>query len=255
MEPRWLAFFRAHDVEEYRVIESKKSEIDMRLRLFLFAALAGLAALVASCGSDHAQVRFVHGSPDTVALDIVVDGKTLTTNLAFGAVFPPSVYQTVAAGSRRVEERDTGTTDNEISSTISFGSGKNYTLIASGLNASIAAVLLTDDSSAPVNGEVKVRVAHLAPDFAERVDFYVVPAGTDITGMSPTVPGLAYTQASSYQTVDGGSIEVIALKTTDQSLLADTIFDLAAGQNRTFLLLDDGGGPPNASFLQLADLN
>lgn len=227
----------------------------MKRRVLFFAGLAALAALIPSCGSDHAEVRFVHGSPDTPPLDILVDGKSVTTNLAFGSVFPASGYQTVTAGNRRVEEPDTGTSNNEVSTTVTFGSGKKYTLIASGLNASIAAVLLTDDSSTPPSGKVKVRVAHLAPDLADRVDFYVVPAGTDITGMSPTVPGLAYTQASSYLAVDGGDVEVIALSTTDQTQLLDTTLTLAAGQNRTLLLLDDGAGPPTASLLPLADLN
>ena len=229
---------------------------DMTLRAVPFAMLVVLAAMVASCGSDHSQVRFVHGSPpDTPPLDILVDGKTVATGVTFGSVFPASGYQTVTAGSRRIEERDTGTTNDEINSTVTFGSSKNYTLIASGLHASIAAVLLTDDSSAPPSGKVKVRVTHLAPDFPESVDFYIVPAGTDITGMPPTVPGLAYTQASSYQTVDGGNIEVIAISTSTHNQLVDTTFNLTAGQNRTLLLFDDAGGPPTASLLQLADLN
>lgn len=228
----------------------------MRLRVLLLAALVAAAAVVGSCGSDHAQLRFVHASPDTVPLDILVDGKTITANLGFGSTFPASGYQSVNAGTRRVQERDTGTTDDEINSTISFGSGKNYTLIASGLNASIAAVLLTDDSSAPASGKVKVRVAHLAPDLTDRLDFYVVPAGTVITGTTATVPGLSYTQASSYQTLDAGNIELIVTETTDQAPILDVTFALAAGQNRTFLLLDNGvanGSVP--SFVTLADLN
>lgn len=227
----------------------------MNRRIFALAGLVGIAALAISCGSDHAEVRFVHASPDTPPLDVLIDGKSVATNLAFGSVFPASGYQSVTAGNRRVEEPDTGTSNNEISATVSFGTGKKYTMIASGLQANIAAVLLTDDSSAPASGKVKVRVAHMSPDFADRVDFYVVPAGTDITGMSPTVPGLAYTQAGSYLSMDAGDIEIIALRTTDQVQLVDTTLSLTAGQNRTLLLVDDGGGFPTTSLLTLADLN
>jgi len=219
------------------------------------AVLVVLGFSLASCGTDHAQVRYVHGSPDALNLDVAVDGKTVVTDLAFGTVSPASGYLTLSAGSRRVEMRDTGTTTDEINSTISFASGKAYTLIASGLQASIAGVLLTDDHSAPSSGNAKLRVVHVAPDLSLRLDIYIVPAGTDITGMSPTVTGLAFTQATLYQTIAAESTEVIVTETTDQVPIIDQTFDLTSGQNRTLVLLDNAGGSPVTSLVEMADLN
>ncbi|MBI1740777.1 MAG: DUF4397 domain-containing protein [Candidatus Koribacter versatilis] len=96
----------------------------------LTVALVALATVATNCGTDHAQVRFVHASPDAVNMDVAVDGKTVVTDLAFGGVSPASDYLTLTAGNRRVEVRDTGTTSDRINSTVSFGSGKAYTVIA-----------------------------------------------------------------------------------------------------------------------------
>jgi len=224
----------------------------------LAAALIALCISFTSCGTDHAQVRYVHGSPDIPSLDVAVDGKTVVTDLAFGTVSPTSGYLPVDAGTRRVEMRDTGTTNDEINSTISFASGKAYTLIASGLQAqsNIAVVLLTDDLSAPTSGNIKLRITNVAPsieavlpDTIGRINIYIVAPGTDITGLSPTIPNLAYTQASLYQEIAAGPVEVIVTKITDQVPLADQTYNPASGQNRTLLFLD------TFALLELSDLN
>jgi hypothetical protein len=227
------------------------------LRLLLFASAFALAVFSASCGTDHAQVRYVHASADTAGLDVAIEGKTVVTDLLFGTVSPASGYLTVTAGSRRVEMRDTGTTNDQINSTVGFATGKAYTLIASGLQAqnNISAVLLTDDHSAPASGHVRLRIVHVAPGILPAppngpgpVNVYIVAPGTDITGLSPTIPNLAYTQASAYQEIAAGAVEVIVTKTTDQIPIEDQTYNPAAGQNRTLVLLD-------TNLLELADLN
>ncbi len=228
------------------------------LSFLLFAgAVFALAVFSASCGTDHAQVRYVHASTDTAGLDVAVDGKNVVTDLTFGNVSPASGYLALTAGSRRVELRDTGTTTDVINSTVSFATGKAYTLIASGLQAqsNIAAVLLTDDHSAPGSGNIKVRIVHVRPGVPPvtgstpgPVDVYIVAPGTDITGLAPTIPNLAYTQASAYQEIAAGPVEVIVTKTPDQKSIADQTYNPAAGQNRTLGLLD-------TNLLELADLN
>lgn len=218
--------------------------------------LISFAVLLANCGTDHAQARFVHASPDTGPQDVLVDGKTVVTALAFGSVSPATGYLTVTAGTRRVETRDTSTTTDLINSSVGFGSGKAFTVIASGLKASISAILLTDDHASPPSGDFKLRVAHVAPDLASSVlDFYIVPAGTDITGITPTVSGLIYGQASAYQSMTAGSTDVIVTTAgTKSTIFPAQNYSLAAGQNRTLLLIDNGS-PTTPSLLELSDLN
>lgn len=207
--------------------------------LSLTLALATFGLFATSCGTDHAQVRFVHASSDAPNVDVAVDGKTVVTDLAFGSFSPGSGYLTVTAGNRRVEVRTTGTTTDLINSTVSFGSQKSYTVIATGFanppQSDIAAVVLTDDNSAPPSGNVKLRVVHAAPDGPAGLDVYIVPPGTDITGMSPTIASLAYQQASSYQTVAPTSNEVIITAAGDQTRLIDQTYTLTAGQIRTLV--------------------
>jgi hypothetical protein len=231
-------------------------------------SLAVFGVLTTNCGTDHSKVRFVHASSDAGSIDVAVDGKTVATDLAFGDVSPSSDYLTVTAGTRKVEVRPTGTTNDLINSNVSLGSGKNYSVVASGLAnpppGTIAAIVLTDDNTAPTSGNVKLRIVHVSPSVTPLpgatipgpVDVYVVAPGTDITGMSPTIPGLAYTQASAYQNIAAGSTEVIVTRTTDQNPIVDQTYDLASGQNRTLVLLDNGAVPnPVTTLLQLSDLN
>ena len=224
---------------------------------FFSGALIALVFSSASCGTDHSQVRYLHGAADAPALDVAVDGKTVVTNLLFGTVSPSSGYLSVSAGSHRVEMRDTGTTTDLINSTVSFASGKEYTFLAAGLLAqsNVSAVLLTDDHSAPANGNIKLRLVHISPSVAPvppdapgRINIYFLTPGTDITGLSPTIPNLAYTQASAYQEIASGPVEVIVTRTTDQNPIADQTYNPASGQNRTLVFLDTG-------LLELSDLN
>jgi uncharacterized protein DUF4397 len=228
------------------------------LRLTL--ALAALSLFAASCGTDHAQVRFVHASPDGPNVDVAIDGKTVVTNLAFDTVSPATGYFTVTAGNRRVEVRVTGTTTDLINSTMSFSSGKQFTVIATGFEnpapGTVAALTLTDDNSAPTSGNVKLRVVHAAPSGPPNVDVYIVAPGTDISGMAPTISGLAFGQASAYQTTAPTSNQVIFTAAGDKTPVINQTYTLAAGQIRTLVTVNVQGGTTMATTpLELSDLN
>ena len=221
-------------------------------------ALTGLAIFNAACGTEHAKVRFVHASPDAGGLDVALDGKNVATALAFGDVSPATGYLTIASGNHKVEVRDS-TTKDQINSTVDFGSQKSYTLLISGkvldeINP-IAAVLKTDDNSAPSSGNIKLRVIHDAPSGPAHIDIYVVPPGTNISGLTPTISNLAYQQASDYKSLPAAMYEVIMTASGDSAdVRSDGTFTLSAGQNRTLVTLDI---PKSVmmSVLELADLN
>jgi hypothetical protein len=243
----------------------------LKILTFIFA-LAAFAIFATSCGTDHAKVRVIQASPDAGSLDVAVDGKTVITDLAFGGLSPASGYLTVTAGNRRVEFRSTGTTTDLINSNVGFGSQKEYTLLAVGLMnppppppppSMIAALLKTDDNSAPPSGKIKLRVIHAAPDPVDsngpvHVDVYIVAPLTDITNATPTIPSLAYQQASDYQNLPAATYEVIVTQSSDltKKRLIDQTYDFTAGQIRTFVTLDvPGGGAMDPIPLELSDLN
>ena len=231
-------------------------------------ALVALTIFATNCGTDHAKVRVVNASPDAGSLDVAVDGKTVITGLAFGGLSPASGYLTVTAGNRRVEFRDTGTTTDRINSNIAFGSKKEYTLLAVGkVNlpdpdpppSTIAALLKTDDNSAPQSGNFKLRVVHTAPDGPAQIDIFVVAPGTNITTATPTIAALAYQQASDYQNLAAGTYEVIVTDSNDLSRtkkFVDKQYSLTAGQIRTLVTLDvTAGNAMDPIPLELSDLN
>jgi hypothetical protein len=224
--------------------------------LFIILALAALTIATTNCGTDHAKVRVVNASPDAGALDVAVDGKTVITGLTFGGLSPTSGYLTVTAGNRGVEFRDTGTTTDRINSNIAFASKKEYTLLAVGkvANKTIAALLKTDDNSAPQSGNFKLRVIHAASDGPEQIDIFVVAPGTNITNATPTIAALTSQQASDYQNLIAGTYEVIMTDSSDRTkVVLDQTYALTAGQIRTLVTLDAGGGLMSA--LELSDLN
>ena len=249
----------------------------------LLLALGTLGIFATSCGTDHSKVRVVHASPDSPAIDVAVDGKTVVTNLAFGGVSPATGYLTVTAGNRKVEVRATGTTTDLINSNVSFGSGKQYTAIASGFMTpppnsdpnvvGIAAVVLTDDNSAPASGNVKLRVVHDAPGngvppsptcvppqqtcLLVALDVYIVAPGGDTSG-SPTISNLAYGQASDYQSVTptNGQIQVIFTVAGDKTPVINQTYSLTTGQIRTLVTVNVQAGLTMATTpLLLSDLN
>lgn len=150
-----------------------------RLR-FPALALAILAtAALSSCSSNDninplapavpARVMAVHASPDAPAVDLLVDGAVAGTGLAFPA---NTSYLNVTAGTRNVKVNVTGTSTTVIDADLPVTGGASYTVFAGDVVASIGAIVLTDDLTAPASGKAHVRFVHLSPD-APAVDVAV----------------------------------------------------------------------------------
>ena len=233
------------------------------LRLLPLAlALVTFGMFAISCGGSHASMRFVHASPDAPNVDVLVDGKTVATNLPFASVSPGTGYLTITAGGRLVEVRTTGTATDWVNApNVSFSSHLQYTVFFTGLvkaNPPTQTIsLVTDDNSAPQAGNIKLRVFHASPSGPTHLDIYIVAPGTDITNLSPAISALAYQQASSYQSVAPASNEVIMTATgTKTPRPIDQTYTLTAGQIRTLVVLDiPGGGTISPTPLVLDDLN
>jgi len=225
----------------------------------LIPVLAAFGLFVASCGTDHAQLRFVHASPNAPNVDITVDSKSFATDIPYASFAPSSGYTSFNSGNRNLQVFVTGTTTNPlIDSNLNLSGGKQYTVLASGLESSIAAVLVTDNNTQPSSGKVNLRVIHDSPSAAGHLDIYLVSPGTDITNITPNASALAYQQASGYFSMTAGSIELIATVTGDgtKTRIIDQTYSLTAGQVRTLVLLDvPGSGFLSPTPLELADLN
>jgi hypothetical protein len=222
------------------------------LLLAMTMMVAGSTIFTAGCGDNgQAQLRVVHASPDAPNVDVLVDGKTVLTNVAYQTA---SKYLTVSAGSRKIEVRATGTSQNVINATVSLTRNKFYTVLAVDKVANITPLVLTDDNTPPASGQIKLRLVHASPT-AGPVDIYVEAPGAGVTG-TPTLTNVPFKAASNYLAVPAGSYEVYVTQTGKTDVAIDSgSLAISAGQIRTAIALDPAPGSTALKAIVLSDLN
>jgi hypothetical protein len=166
-------------------------------------ALAAAVAL-AGCGNDdssnpmapgvQARVMAVHASPDAPAVDLLVDGTVAGSGLAFPN---NTAYLSVAAGSRNVKVKVSGTATTVIDANVPVTGGASYTVFACDSVAKLGALVLADDLTAPASGKAHVRFVHLSPN-APAVDVAV-------QGGPVLFAGKAFKEYSAFAPVDAGT--------------------------------------------------
>lgn len=226
-------------------------------------ALSILSIFTAGCGSSNSKLRLVHAVPDGGVIDVLIDGKNVAPGLSFDTA---TSYLSMASGSRHVQVFAAGTTTNAFfDGTVNLSGGTTYTAVATGfanrtppVNNTVVAPVFTDDNSAPTSGNAKLRFIHASPSGPTPVDIYVVaPETTDISGVSPSISSVAYTNASTYLSVPAGTFKILVtpagLKAVDITVPSASF---TAGQIRTFIAVDvQNGGSMSGTPLELSDLN
>ena len=168
-------------------------------RRMAILAVAAAPLVLAACGDDNddvttpskgtANVRVAHLSPDAPPVDVYVNGTKALSGVSFKDV---SSYLPVPAGSANFRVTPANaTTPVVIDATVNLNVGGNYTVAATGLLASVQALVLEDDRG--TTGQSKVRFVHASPD-APAVDLAV-------TGGPVLFSGVSFRQASGYPQV------------------------------------------------------
>ncbi|MFN8653514.1 MAG: DUF4397 domain-containing protein [Gemmatimonadales bacterium] len=230
----------------------------------LHTRLSGLAAvavlgLLMGCSDDDktgpngtAQVRVVHASPDAPAVDVLVDNSVVLNGVTYKQA---SDYLDVPSGTRNFKVQAAGGGAVVINVDAALTRGNAYTVIATGLLASIEPLVLADDLTPPAAGNVKVRLVHGAPNVAN-VDIYVTAPGADLATATPTLTAVPFQAASDYLEVPAGSYQVRVTPTGTKTVALDTgTLTLTSGQIRTAIATEAAGGGAPLSALLLADLN
>ena len=161
------------------------------MKLLKLLALTTTTTLLAACGSDsdddYAYVRVLHASPDAPAVDVLVDGKAVLTNVQFQQ---GSGYLRVDEGARTLALRVSGTTgDPVLSGEFNLGKDNYYSVIAQNKVANLELEVL-DDTQRRNNGSNDVTVVHASPD-APTVDIYVTAANAEALG-NAAVAGVSF---------------------------------------------------------------
>ena len=230
------------------------------MKLKLLTLLLAASALTAACSDDdnntgpdgQARVRVVHASPDAPAVDVLVDDATALSTVSY---LTASDYLELADGAHNLKVNAAGTTATVIDADVDLTDGTDYTVIASGLVASIQPIVLQDDNSTPPAGTVRVRAIHGAPS-APAVDVYVTAPGADLEAASPALSNVAFGDVSDYLEVPAGDYQVRVTPAGTKTVVIDSgALTLTSGQVRTAIAVDAGGGGAPFDFLVLQDLN
>jgi hypothetical protein len=250
------------------------------------ATLIVFATFAASCGSSNSQARFVNAiSDDAQSLDIQFNGTK-----RFGGVGPfsasGSTYVSIPTGSDKIQGFAAGTTTaafNPITSPVSFNSGSQYTVVATGLLAgTVNLVAPVDTNKAPANGTVNFRVINASPAGVGSVDVYIIqniaqgtPSCTPSSTCLPTISGVSsplssITPFSGYVPVPFNSLgnfgytlyvtqnlSTIPLPGWNGGFPLPEIGSVSVGSIRTIVLVDNAGGNNGMSStpILLSDLN
>jgi hypothetical protein len=213
-----------------------------RLRARLVLTLLSLW-VVFGCGGGGSrstgQVRFVAVSPNAPALNLVVDGKTLFSNLAYSN---SSDYLALAVGSRHIRAIPVNGTAPILDSTVAVGASTYQTMLLAGPASQVQPVLLTDGGTTATSGNGSVRLVN-ASETMGAADVYLVPAGTSLASVQPVAAGLGFEKNTGYQAVAVGSYEAfLTAPGTKNVFLATGPINLTASQNQTVVALDSISG-------------
>jgi hypothetical protein len=211
--------------------------------------LSSVIVFAPGCGSSSkANLRFVNVTPDESNLDFLINGNNQGT-VSYGTT---SGYKSVGSGSEHLQVDPTGTTTSIIDTTTTAASGAYLSLFSLNFSFAISNIILTDDNSAPSSGNFKLRIVNASPALGVQ-DVYIVPAGTDITTVSPTYSSLAFRAASGYSSLAAGNYEIFFTGPGQKFANVDSgSIAFSAGQIRTGLALNTSS---TFGWTMLSDLN
>ena len=183
-------------------------------------------------------------------MDVLVDTKTISSGLAFGTA---TGYTSLSSGSRHIQIEPSGTGTPVIDETLSLGSGSDITVLLANFAATLNAVTLLDNNSAPSSGTGNVRIVNAAPSLGP-ADAYLAPDGTDINTVAPVLSGLAFEGATGYSSVNAGTYRVWFTAPGQKFIFIDSgPITVNSGQVRTVVGMNTADGSYTSAVLP--DLN
>jgi hypothetical protein len=199
----------------------------------LGAAILGVVLASVSCGtsssSDRTQMRVVHLAPSPGPVDLLIDNKSVSSNIAYGV---PTAFVSIAPGKHDLKFNQPGSSINLFDNPAeNFAGGTSYTyLFIESPGPAFPGNKLADDHSKPTKGMFKIRVVNGSPTFGS-VDVYLIAqtvppavAAPDCSMLNtftpapvPAMKGLGANAASTYQTLATGTYNICITKGGDNT--------------------------------------
>jgi hypothetical protein len=144
---------------------------------------------------QRSSVRVWHNSPDAPAVDVLVNGQTVLSNVPYGAT---SQYLPLPAGTYDVRINVAGTSTTVFSGPISLARGESYTAVAMGSVAGTGEPFQVKVLKDATSGAL-LRVLHASPN---------VPAVTVYVNGQQAIKRLGTLKATGYLPLDAGTYDV-----------------------------------------------
>jgi len=220
------------------------------------AALTATAMVLAgSAAWADARVNVAHFAPfadtlDGTAVTILIDDTPTFEDVRFGDFVP---YVSLAAGTYRIDVVPSGTETVAITGEFTLEDGVDYSLAAvgNGTTQDLAFYALVDNTGAPADGNLNVRVVHLAPFAANLADTEVSirTAGGDVVNMLMGVP---YEVQSGFFEIPAGTYDLkVASNDGSVNYIDPLPADLPAGVDLTLYAIGDGINQPLGIYADL----
>jgi hypothetical protein len=209
-----------------------------------------LAFLGTGCGSSSnhtGQLRFFQASPSAPNVNLVIDGTTVSSNLAYGSA---TGYISAKAGARHLQAVPVGGSSPVLNLSVSVTDSGNTTVVMTGSTGSLQSLTLTDGGTTSSSANGYVRVVNASPSMGP-ADVYIVNAGSGIGSAAPAATNLSLNQSAGYILTPAGNYEVFLTSPGTHTVILDTgPINLTAGQNWTLIALDGASGGFTFSLLQ-----
>ncbi len=225
--------------------------------LFLAFILSISGLFLFSCAEDkkdQAKIRFVNASPDSPAMDFLIDDKLEDSSLVFSQA---TDYMDIDSGSRRLKLRANLSSRVLIDEVVNIEDGGDYTFVATNLREELEGILYTDKNTDPDKGDIKLRFINSAPS-TQRIDVYVSFKGTDISDNNriPTFEDILFSDVSDYIDLNDEEYQIRITTANTKNIILDTgVIDFPDRAVRTIVILDSEGGGRPLTYLTLADEN
>ncbi len=156
--------------------------------------------------SSTANLRFVQGSPDAPAVNLLVNGTTETSNMLYGNA---SGYVSVKAGTVHVQVIPVNSTKPLLDQSVSLADSAHETLFLTGPVSQLKPLVLKDGvATSTTTTTNNVRVVNISTQMGP-ADVYLVAPGVNLGAATAVASGLAFGQNTTYTTfTQGGNYEV-----------------------------------------------
>ena len=190
-------------------------------------------------------IRVVHGSPDTPAVDVLVNDAVAIKSLTYQNQAGPA---SLPVGTYNIKVNLAGTATTAINADLTLEGGSYYAAYALGFTKDISAKVLRE-LPFRLTGVGLVRLLHGAPS-APRVDIYLSRPGRDIKRLRPVLRDISFKDASPYFAVRPGELQVRITPAGTKTVAIDVTLNIASGSLQTAVAADaPGGGAPLSAYI------